>query len=70
MFEYEIKYQKGSTNIEAHILSRNLVYHHIQHSAHLIDIIEIKTQQQNNNLSGSKYHEAKDVFVIIKEKPV
>ncbi|GFY24958.1 retrovirus-related Pol polyprotein from transposon 17.6 [Trichonephila clavipes] len=41
---------KGSTNIEADMLSRYPVAHHIQHSSHLLDINEIKTHQKNDNL--------------------
>ncbi|GBN83839.1 Retrovirus-related Pol polyprotein from transposon 17.6 [Araneus ventricosus] len=56
-FDYEIKYQKGFTNIEADMLSKHPVSHHRQHSVHLLDINEIKTPQKNNNLCGPKYHE-------------
>ncbi|GBN80895.1 Transposon Tf2-6 polyprotein [Araneus ventricosus] len=66
MFDYEIKYQKGCTNIEADMLSRHPVSHHLQHAVHLLDINEIKTQQKNDNLCGPKYHEVKDVIVIKK----
>ncbi|GBO17752.1 Transposon Tf2-9 polyprotein [Araneus ventricosus] len=66
MFDYEIKYQKGCTNIEADMLSRHPISHHLQHSVHLLDINEIKTQQKNDNLCGPKYHEVKDVIVIKK----
>ncbi|GBM53247.1 Transposon Tf2-6 polyprotein [Araneus ventricosus] len=66
MFNYEIKYQKGCTNIEADMLSRHPVSYHLQHSVHLLDINEIKTQQKNDNLCGPKYHEVKDVIVIKK----
>ncbi|GFT16873.1 transposon Tf2-9 polyprotein [Trichonephila clavipes] len=67
MYDYEIKYLKGSTNIEADMLSRHPVAHHLQHSSHLLDINEIKTHQKNDNLCGPKYHEIKDVIVIKKE---
>ncbi|GBO21259.1 Transposon Ty3-G Gag-Pol polyprotein [Araneus ventricosus] len=66
MLDYEIKYQKGCTNIEADMLSRHPVSHHLQHAVHLLDINEIKTQQKNDNLCGPKYHEVKDVIVIKK----
>ncbi|GFY12067.1 hypothetical protein TNCV_4975671 [Trichonephila clavipes] len=67
MYDYEIKYLKGSTNIEADLLSRHPVAHHRQHSSHLLDINEIKTHQKNENLCGPKYHENKDVIVIKKK---
>ncbi|GBM28454.1 Transposon Tf2-9 polyprotein [Araneus ventricosus] len=67
MFDYEIKYQKGCTNIEADMLSRHPVSHHLQHAVHLLDINEIKTQQKNDNLCGPKYYEVKDVIVIKKK---
>ncbi|GFU13768.1 hypothetical protein TNCV_939811 [Trichonephila clavipes] len=61
MYDYEIKYLKGSANIEADMLSRHPVAHHLQHSSHLLDINEIKTHQKNDNLCGPKYHEIKDL---------
>ncbi|GFV38681.1 retrovirus-related Pol polyprotein from transposon 297 [Trichonephila clavipes] len=61
MYDYEIKYLKGSTNIEAYMLYRHPVAHHLQHSSHLLDINEIKTDQKNDNLCGPKYHEIKDI---------
>ncbi|GFY26083.1 hypothetical protein TNCV_354001 [Trichonephila clavipes] len=67
MYDYEIKYLKGSTNIEADMLSRHPVAHHLQHSSHLLDINEIKTHQKNDNLCGPKYHEIVDVIVIKKK---
>ncbi|GFW70299.1 transposon Ty3-G Gag-Pol polyprotein [Trichonephila clavipes] len=67
MYDYEIKYLKGSTNIEADMLSRHPVAHHLQHSSHLPDINEIKTHQKNDNLCGPKYNEIKDVIVIKKK---
>ncbi|GFY07557.1 hypothetical protein TNCV_3650641 [Trichonephila clavipes] len=57
MYDYEIKYLKGYTNIEADMLSRHPVAHHLQHSSHLLDINEIKTHQKNDNLCGPKYHD-------------
>ncbi|GFU57935.1 retrovirus-related Pol polyprotein from transposon 297 [Trichonephila clavipes] len=56
MYDYDIKYLKGSTNIEADILARHPVAHHLQHSNHLLDINEVKTHQKNDNLCGPKYH--------------
>ncbi|GFV05028.1 hypothetical protein TNCV_222451 [Trichonephila clavipes] len=64
IYDYKIKYLKGSTNIEADMLSRHPVAHHLQHSSHLLDINEIKTHQKKDNLCGPKYHEIKDVIVI------
>ena len=42
MFDSEIKYQKGSTNIEADILSQPPVSENITHHIHLLDFNEIK----------------------------
>ncbi|GFT00395.1 transposon Tf2-6 polyprotein [Trichonephila clavipes] len=67
VYDYEVKYLKGSTNIEADMLSRHPVAHHLQHSSHLLDINEIKTHQKNDNLCGPKYHEIKEVIVIKKK---
>ncbi|GFU68326.1 transposon Tf2-9 polyprotein [Trichonephila clavipes] len=68
MHDYEVKYLKGSTNIEADMISRHTVAHHLQHSSHLLGINEIKTHQKNHNLCGPKYPEIKDVIVIKKKK--
>ncbi|GFX05225.1 transposon Tf2-6 polyprotein [Trichonephila clavipes] len=67
MYDYDIKYLKGSTTIETDILSMHPVARHLQHSSHLFDIKKIKTHQKNDNLCGSKYHEIKDVIVIKKK---
>ncbi|GFY03120.1 hypothetical protein TNCV_981251 [Trichonephila clavipes] len=67
MYDNEIKYLKGSTNIEADMLSRHPVAHHLQHSSHLLDINEVKTHRKNDNLCGPKYHEIKDVIGIKKK---
>ncbi|GFW54894.1 retrovirus-related Pol polyprotein from transposon 297 [Trichonephila clavipes] len=63
MYDYEIKYFKSSTNIEAYMLPRRLDAHHLQHSSHLLDINEIKTPQMNDNLCGPKYYEVNDVLI-------
>lgn len=68
MFEYEIVYTKGSLNFEADMLSRIPVVHHTQHhKTHLLDLNEIKTQQQHDNLCGNKYQNINDVIVIKKK---
>ncbi|GFT65347.1 transposon Ty3-G Gag-Pol polyprotein [Trichonephila clavipes] len=64
MYDDEIKYLKGSANIEADMLSRHPVAHHLQHSSHFLDINEIKTHQKNDNLCGPKYHEIKDLITL------
>ncbi|GFY19110.1 retrovirus-related Pol polyprotein from transposon 412 [Trichonephila clavipes] len=55
---------KGSTNIEADMLPRHPVVHHLQYSSHLLDINVIKTHQKNDNLCGPKYHEIKDLITL------
>ena len=69
MFDYEIKYQKGSTNIEADMLSRQPVVQHLSHALHLLDLKEIKENQQKENVivNGKKYIEINDVVVIKKK---
>ncbi|GFX92999.1 hypothetical protein TNCV_139431 [Trichonephila clavipes] len=67
MYDYEIRYLKGSTNIGTDMFSRHPVAHRLQHSSHLLDIKEIKTHQKNDNRCGPKYNEINDVIVIKKK---
>lgn len=70
MYDYEVKYLKGSTNIEADMLSRHPVSQHLQHLQHsllLLDIETIKNQQQVENIHGKKYSNFNDVIVICKK---
>ena len=50
MFDYENKYQKSSTNIEADMLSRSPVSENISHHVHMLDLNEIKELQNKENV--------------------
>ncbi|GFW29443.1 hypothetical protein TNCV_743851 [Trichonephila clavipes] len=39
MFDYEVKYLKGTNNVEADMLSRHPIAQYIQHSVHLLELI-------------------------------
>ena len=69
MFDYENKYQKSSTNIEADMLSRSPVSENISHHVHMLDLKEIKEFQQKENVivNGKKLIEINDVIVIKKK---
>ncbi|GFX87818.1 retrovirus-related Pol polyprotein from transposon 17.6 [Trichonephila clavipes] len=45
MFDYGVKYLKGTNKIEADMLSRHPIAQHIQNSVHLLELNEIKTHQ-------------------------
>lgn len=67
MYDYTIKYKKGSTNYEADFLSRQPISHFIDKQIKLLDIEEIKEYQQLDNLSNSKFKKINDVLTIQKK---
>ncbi|GBM23096.1 Transposon Ty3-I Gag-Pol polyprotein [Araneus ventricosus] len=68
MFDYEVKYLKGTANVESDMLSRHHAAQYTQHSVHLLELDEIKTRQNLGNLDNSKYKKINDVLVL-KKKP-
>ncbi|GFV27526.1 transposon Tf2-6 polyprotein [Trichonephila clavipes] len=75
MYDFDIKYKKGSTNIEADILTRHLIAYHIINTPpeHLLDINEISfifkyrnsSHFQNiENTSAPKCFKTDGVFVV------
>ncbi|GBO26401.1 Transposon Tf2-6 polyprotein [Araneus ventricosus] len=67
MFDYEVKYLKRTANVEADMLSRHPTAQYIQHSVHLLELDEIKTHQNSENLYYSKYKKINDVLVLKKK---
>ncbi|GFT42763.1 hypothetical protein TNCV_2345631 [Trichonephila clavipes] len=67
MFDYEVKYLKGTNNVEADMLSRHPIAQYIQHSVHLLELNEIKTHQSLDNVNDPKYKKVDDVFVLKKK---
>ncbi|GFT63359.1 transposon Tf2-9 polyprotein [Trichonephila clavipes] len=67
MFDYEVKYLKGTNNVEADMLSRHPIAQYIQHSVHLLELSEIKIHQNLDNVNDPKYKRVDDVFVIKKK---
>ncbi|GBM46244.1 Transposon Ty3-I Gag-Pol polyprotein [Araneus ventricosus] len=67
MFDYEVKHLKGTGNVEADMLSRHPAAQYIQHSVHLLELDEIKTHQNLDNLDNSKYKKINDVLVLKKK---
>ncbi|GFU81073.1 retrovirus-related Pol polyprotein from transposon 17.6 [Trichonephila clavipes] len=67
MFDYEVKYLKGTNNVEADMLSRHPIDQYIQHSVHLLELSEIKTHQNLDNVNDPKYKKVDDVFVLKKK---
>ncbi|GFV46237.1 retrovirus-related Pol polyprotein from transposon 297 [Trichonephila clavipes] len=67
MFDYEVKYLKGTNNVEADMLSRHPIAQYIQHSVHLLELNEIKTHQNLDNVNDPKYKKVDDVLVLKKK---
>lgn len=55
MFDYEVKYQKGSMKIDDDMLSQNLISHYVRSILMSLDIDEIKTEQNQENVGDKKY---------------
>ncbi|PRD19841.1 UNVERIFIED_CONTAM: hypothetical protein NCL1_56244 [Trichonephila clavipes] len=67
MFDYELKYLKGTNNVEADMLSRHPIAQYIQYSVYLLKLNEIKTHQNIDNINDPKYKKNDDVFVLKKK---
>ena len=70
IFDCEIKYQKGSTTIEDHVLSQSPVSENASHHTHVFDLKEIKEFQNKENVTvnGKKLIEINDVILKKKKK--
>lgn len=55
MFESEITYERGSTNVEAHILFRNPISHFIRPVGLLLNSNEIINMQEKDNVCSKNY---------------
>ncbi|GFV13627.1 hypothetical protein TNCV_68301 [Trichonephila clavipes] len=66
MYDFDIKYKKGSTNVEADMLTRNPIAYHIINTPPepLLDINEIIHFQNIENISAPKCFKRDDVFVV------
>ncbi|GFY17041.1 hypothetical protein TNCV_1088171 [Trichonephila clavipes] len=66
MYDFDIKYKKGSTNVEADILTRNPIAYHIINTPPepLLDINEIGHFQNIENTSAPKCFKRDGVFVV------
>jgi len=60
MYDYEVKYQKGSTNYEADMLSRNP-------TSHLLTIPDIIMHQGLDNICNPKYENISGVLTVKKK---
>lgn len=71
MFDFNVKYQKGATNHEADMLSRNPVCHvvttPVSSKNHLLDLYEIEEHQKRENTGGPKYKKVNNVWTITKK---
>jgi len=59
MYDYEVKYQKGKTNYEADMLSRNPI-------THFLSPIELADHQNLDNINNKKYVKYNNVLTIKK----
>lgn len=67
MYDYTVKYNKGSTNVEADMLSRNPILNPVTSHIHLLTLDEIKEHQELDNVTGPKYKKINDILVIHKK---
>lgn len=54
MFDYEVKYKKGSMKIDDN-MSQNLISHYVRPILMSLDFDEIKTEQNQENIGDKKY---------------
>lgn len=66
MYEYDIKYTKGTTNFEADMLSREIFENEAKHASHLLQLKEIEEAQKNDNLTGN-FTEINNVLCLRKK---
>ncbi|GFT91250.1 transposon Tf2-9 polyprotein [Trichonephila clavipes] len=66
IYDFDIKYKKGSTNVEADMLTRNPIAYHIINTPPepLLDINEISHFQNIENTSAPKCFKRDGVFVV------
>lgn len=64
MYDFEIKYKQGSTNVEADMLSRNPIYHHTFERSHFLSTQELETHQQLDNVSHRKFVKINNLWMI------
>ncbi|GFS62057.1 retrovirus-related Pol polyprotein from transposon 17.6 [Trichonephila clavipes] len=66
MYDFDVKYKKGSTNVEADTLTRNPIAYHIINTPPepLLDINEISHFQNIENTSAPKCFKRDGVFVV------
>lgn len=67
MYDYTIKYKKGSTNYEADFLSRQPISHFVNMQINLLDIKEIIEHQESDNVSNPKFKKVNNVWTIQKK---
>lgn len=67
MYDYTIKYKKGSTNHEADFLSRQPISHFVNAQVNLLNIEEIREHQQLDNMSNPKFKKVNEVLTIQKK---
>lgn len=71
MFDYEIKYETGSTNVKADMLPRNPISHYIRPvNLHLnaSEIIEMQEKQQDRNAFNKNYKDENGIIIIKKKE--
>lgn len=67
MFDYEIKYKKGYTNVEADMLSRNPIAHYGNYKTHLLQKDEIITHQNQDNIDNTKFKKINGIWTVSKK---
>lgn len=64
MFNFDIKYKKGSTNVEADLLTRSEIANFVKLRVQLLSKEELVEAQETENLCNKKYHKINDLLTV------
>lgn len=64
MFNFDIKYKKGSTNVEADFLTRSEIANFVKLRVQLLSKEELVVAQEKENLCNKKYHKINDLLTV------
>lgn len=68
MFEYQIKYERGSTSFEANRLSRNSISYYIRPLSFLLNPSKIIAAKRVKYNVYCKMYKTENIIIIVKQK--